>query len=170
MSDYLNNSAIISIRNSPKGTLPIFRNATRWACGYLLGKRLADVTSVHIFFLDNLCSKHFVVGDCGPEDDTFPPRLFVIRIDKRELSLADQLKTLFHEIIHVKQFAKGELYNYEKQINISRWMNRKINTVEMDYTKLPWEREAYRFQEIIIKKWAADTGYKSLINIEKNSS
>jgi hypothetical protein len=46
-------------------------------------------------------------------------------------------------------------------------MNRKINTVEMDYTKLPWEREAYRFQEIIIKKWAADTGYNTLINIEK---
>jgi len=165
MTGYINNSATISIRGAPKGTLRAYRSAIRWCLGKLLGKRLADVTTVDVFFIKNLNVKEFVYGDCELDDDNFPPRLFKIRIDHgQEITRFQQFKTIFHELVHLKQFSKGELYDYQKQENITRWKRKKIDIIKTDYENLPWEKEAYKLQNELIREWAKETNYYKFIH------
>jgi hypothetical protein len=68
------------------------------------------------------------------------PRDFIIRIDT-SLSLKAFIETIMHELVHVKQFARGEL----KQINgkFNKWNKEKYNLDKIDYWETPWEIEAY---------------------------
>ena len=135
----------LSVRNAPKGTLKQFRSAIRSISSYLLGSRLSEVISIHLIFRKDLAKKEFVYGDCGWEGDGSSPRLFTIRIDP-SMTRFQQFTTLSHELVHMKQFAKGELYDYTYRPEITRWKRRKINVEKTDYKDLPWEKEAYKKQ------------------------
>jgi hypothetical protein len=52
------------------------------------------------------------------------------------------LQTLAHEMVHVKQFAKGEIYDH-KYRRTFKWGKRHFNIDKEDYWDLPWEIEAY---------------------------
>ena len=156
----------LSVRNAPKGTLKKFRSATRSICAFLLGSRLSEVTSIHLIFRKNLAKKEFVYGDCGWEDDSSPPRMFTIRIDS-DMTRFQQFITLSHELVHMKQFAKGELYGYTHRPEITRWKRRKINVDKTDYQDLPWEKEAYKLQRNLIISWAKETGNMKFIHKKK---
>ena len=129
----------LSVRNAPKGTLKQFRSAIRSISSYLLGSRLSEVISIHLIFRKDLAKKEFVYGDCGWEGDGSSPRLFTIRIDP-SMTRFQQFTTLSHELVHMKQFAKGELYDYTYRPEITRWKRRKINVEKTDYKDLPWEK------------------------------
>ena len=47
-------------------------------------------------------------GYCGWEDSNINPRSFTIELDKK-LAGSELIKTIAHEMVHLKQFAKGEL-------------------------------------------------------------
>ncbi len=154
---------ILSIRNAPKGTLKKFRSATRWMINHLFGNRLSQVISMNVIFKKDLCKKEFIFGDCGTEDDSFPPRLFTIRIDSN-MTKFQQFITLSHELIHMKQFAKGEMYDYALRPELTRWKRRKINVEKTDYENLPWEKEAYKLQRSLLLSWAKETGNYKFIH------
>ena len=166
MESLMRNSVSLSVRNAPKGTLKKFRSATRWISTHLLGSRLSEVISIHLIFCKDLCKKEFVYGDCGWEDDSSPPRLFTIRIDS-SMTRFQQFTTLSHELVHMKQFAKGELYDYTYRPEITRWKRRKINVEKTDYKDLPWEKEAYKLQRNLIISWAKETGNMKFIHKKK---
>ena len=72
----------------------------------------------------------------------FDNREYVIEINKK-LSLGDNfLTTIFHEMVHVKQYVRKELYS---ECNFYKTRD--------EYLNLPWEVEAYRVQEELLKKW-----------------
>ena len=60
----------------------------------------------------------------------------VIEIQKG-METDDLLMTLFHEMVHVRQHERGEFKNEE---GISYW-------------KKPSEKEAYKLQKVLLKKW-----------------
>lgn len=61
----------------------------------------------------------------------------IITIAKR-LSVKEIIRTLFHELVHVKQHYDGRLeYGY-------KWLG---EVYECDYLDLPWEVEAYDLEE-----------------------
>lgn len=64
------------------------------------------------------------------------PDSFVIEIN-RSLSTEDKLKTLAHEMVHIKQFSCGYLNE-----SMTRWRGKKINARSFVYDELPWEIEA----------------------------
>ena len=69
-------------------------------------------------------------------------RDYIIEIDKR-LSLGDNfLTTIFHEMVHVKQYVRKELYS---ECNFYK--------TREEYLNLPWEVEAYRVQEELLIQW-----------------
>ena len=86
------------------------------------------------------------VGYCMMEDTN---REFEIEVD-RELSLKDFITTLTHEMVHVKQYARGET----KDVNqfTKSWKGEEYislySTVD-EYMALPWEKEAYELQEVL---------------------
>lgn len=69
-------------------------------------------------------------------------RDYVIEVDKK-LSLGDDfLTTVFHEMVHVKQYVRKELFS---ECNF-------YDTRE-EYLNLPWEIEAYKVQEELLDDW-----------------
>lgn len=110
----------------------------------ILSKRLASSIFVDIKFCHDELKK--ISGDCYFQDDNKRPRIFLIRINNSS-GKRKQLITLAHEMVHLKQYAKGELFDYmsAKLMNFSRWGN-DIYYVDQwsdDYWFQPWEIEAY---------------------------
>ncbi len=64
-----------------------------------------------------------------------------VSIDDR-LNKTEKRIVLAHEMVHVKQYAKGEL-----QVNSKRevmWQGRKYGNQFTDFQRTPWENEAYQ--------------------------
>jgi len=69
-------------------------------------------------------------------------REYQIEINKK-LSLGDDfLTTIFHEMVHVKQFVRKELFS---DVNFYK--------TQEEYMNLPWEIEAYKMQEVLLERW-----------------
>jgi hypothetical protein len=80
-------------------------------------------------------------------------REFVIEIDSR-LKGDDFITALTHEMVHVKQYARGET----KDVNMftKAWKGDEFismySTVD-EYMALPWEKEAYELQEVLCNEY-----------------
>ena len=63
------------------------------------------------------------------------------------LEKEDMIKTMFHELVHVKQTEEGDL-----SIDGKSWKGKlyKTDHMEVDYEHLPWEVEAFKLEE---KMW-----------------
>ena len=62
---------------------------------------------------------------------------------RKGMSLFDLISTVCHEMVHVKQYYRGEL----KDINgYQKWKSKKFRD-DMDYLQQPWEKEAFRLEE-----------------------
>ena len=57
---------------------------------------------------------------------------------------------LAHEMVHLKQFVRGELCDYET--GRVQWKTRSFGRVH--YNDQPWEKEAYRLEEKLYKEFA----------------
>lgn len=64
------------------------------------------------------------------------PRSFVIEIHKNDCE-EEKLKTLAHELVHVRQYVRNELND-----EMNTWKGRKINSDDIPYDDQPWEIEA----------------------------
>tara|TARA_B100001094_G_C17840939_1_gene627903 strand:+ start:41 stop:454 length:414 start_codon:yes stop_codon:yes gene_type:complete len=84
--------------------------------------------------LNNL--KDRAVGYCMMGDDN---RTYEIEVDKK-LDIEEMITTICHEMVHVKQYIRNEL-----GIN--------DNNDGQNYFDLPYEQEAYKLQEILLKQY-----------------
>jgi hypothetical protein len=67
-------------------------------------------------------------------------------VTKRNLSFLEMMKTLAHELVHAKQFLRGEL------INECGWKWKGRNADGYEYDNQPWEKEAFRREEELFAK------------------
>ena len=107
-------------------------------------------------------------GYCLSDDeDSRPdrPRCFELEIQKK-LPLRKLLETIAHEMVHVKQYARGELYQ-SGITGLHRWKGQWIKK-DPDYWDCPWEWEAMGRETALFiqyaeahgfgkKKWVKDT-------------
>ena len=71
-----------------------------------------------------------------------------IQIDKR-LKGDDFITCVLHELVHVKQQFKGEL---KEMKGIEKMWKGEVH-IGIDYLNLPWEKEAYHMQEVLLKEY-----------------
>lgn len=69
-------------------------------------------------------------------------RTFELEIDKN-LRLFDFVSTICHEMTHLKQYARREMVQLDD--GRTRW-KKKIYPEGYDYSKSPWEKEAFRVE------------------------
>jgi hypothetical protein len=79
-------------------------------------------------------------------------RVFEIGIDRdlmKNHGLREFITAVCHEMVHVKQYVKGELkYTGGKEL----WKGR--DCTDMEYMEQPWEKEAYRLQDkLALEVW-----------------
>lgn len=63
-----------------------------------------------------------------------------------DLSRTQICKTLFHEMVHAKQYLNGELIS-GIGLKPSRWFGKAVSG--NNYWELPWEKEAYEYEAIM---------------------
>jgi len=65
-------------------------------------------------------------------------REFIIELNKT-IDISTLIRTLAHELVHVKQFARGELVEHNN--GMFEWKGRKCHRKK--YDDYPWEKEAW---------------------------
>jgi hypothetical protein len=92
-------------------------------------------------------------GYCNWIDKNIEPRSFSIVMHKNT-SRRRFNETLIHELVHVKQYAKGELKDYKS--GRTKWKKKVFeedNLSAIAIMNTPWEKEAYRLSEEIYDKY-----------------
>jgi hypothetical protein len=89
------------------------------------------------------------LGNCAIVEfnDWYKAREFEIQL-KRHRSLKNTLLTLAHEMVHLKQFAKGELNDAN-----TKWKGQEIDTDVVEYSDWPWEIEANALELILYDRY-----------------
>ena len=104
----------------------------------------------------NICIRDFgkdeCYGYCLSTNEVNParPREFNIDINSK-FKLRSILETVAHELVHVKQFARGELYQSSvtmKQRWLGKWYKRNPS-----YWNQPWEIEAHGREPGLFIQW-----------------
>lgn len=111
--------------------------------------------------LRKFTGKNTAYGYCMPTDDyeTYDrPREFELEINSA-VRLRRLLETVAHEMVHVKQFARGELYQGIR-VNKHRWQGEWLDD-NIDYWDLPWEIEAHGREVGLFVRWAEEAGLAS---------
>lgn len=107
----------------------------------LLGKRLANNVRVTVEFIDLPLTCY---GMCDPyQFEHTQYREFVLFINKH-MKKRKTLKTLIHEMVHVRQFARNQYRQFDN--NVYRWNNKRLTMKAVDYLSMPWEIEANRLE------------------------
>jgi len=110
----------------------------------LLGSRMEKNIYLDIKLTKGMKQKEKAYGFCHIVDDNISkPREFMIELDASMKYSFDQILTwLAHEMVHLKQFVRKELWDYES--GRVQWKTRSYGQVH--YDDQPWEKEAYRLE------------------------
>ena len=126
----------------------------------LLAPRLVNKIEVDILLIHDLRGKEELAGDCTWEDSSYRPREFTVRVDSSQTP-QEMLETVAHEIVHVKQFARGELQDLSRDINLCKWQGSVIKCNAVHYYDLPWEIEAHGRERGLFIRWFEQSQWKN---------
>ena len=121
----------------PKVSNSEIRYAVNWFSWMLMGPRLHRATTLFVK-IEN-CGK--LLGSAYWIDDNTNPREFQVDMNIKQ-SRKSFLMTLAHELVHVKQYAKGELKTLFNKREM-RWKGEYFSENQMHYFDQPWEIEAF---------------------------
>ena len=131
----------------------LVKKAAKFYGEYLMGKKLAENVNLTIEFKrfdDN--SRDYAY--CDWIDDNHRSRVFVITID-RNLSKKETFLALAHEMVHLKQYAKGELKDIFRPCRMTKWQGKRYLMDDIDYWECPCEWEAYGREKGLYIKFMA---------------
>lgn len=147
----------ITARGSNRKTQKICKDIAQYCSEKLMGKRLSDNVSLKIEFVKQLDKFNVTDGDCMWEDEEERPREFTIRV-RDGMCLSKKLRTICHEMVHVKQYAKGEMRQSWRPAKMTRF-NGELYPDDMDYWDQPWEIEAFGREDGLYTRWVDERKY-----------
>ena len=131
----------------------ILRLATYSFSKNLFSPRLASNLKLDIRIKDKLDAG----GYCNYVGDSKPPRTFMIEIFRARKKI-HMFSALAHEMVHVKQMAKGEIKDKKLKFKsdtykyVTVWRG-KTYANDLLYWDHPWEIEAYGLQDSLVAKF-----------------
>lgn len=118
----------------------LIESAVVFFADYLISKRCCKTLEIDIHITNSTAD-----GFCEYNDSNINPRSFTIELDKN-LTGSELIKTIAHEMVHVKQYVKGELKERYKPRYHHLWYNKKVTVNDNNYNDVPWEVEARNFE------------------------
>ena len=101
--------AYITFRGGTKEQKKLAKSLAEFCIDKLISSRLSDTLDIRIVFKPTLYKKTDSYGETTYyEDSNVPPKDFLIEIDSK-LKMRSMLETIAHELVHVKQWATGEM-------------------------------------------------------------
>lgn len=144
---------MINVIGKPKHTTKLkVAAAAEWLAYRLMGKRLAGVVTVDVVMVQGHLKDTGDMGTTFWEDKPSYSREFSLHLD-RDMSAKSIMTTLAHEMVHVKQYAKGELKCLLRCSSLHRWKGVLVDDRTIDYDKHPWEVEAYALEGKLIEEY-----------------
>jgi len=122
---------------------------------FCVAKLMPKMLNLDIEIVIKSFGKDSNYGYCCPNDFGECPREFEIEVNKA-MRLRRLLETIAHEMVHVKQFAKGELYE-STRLGKHRWQGQWIDN-DPEYWDRPWEIEAHGRECGLFVRWAESQG------------
>lgn len=121
-------------------TNQVLKEELRFAVSFFISqliprKRILDLS---VSLIPELCNQYGVYGECWENDS----HVFNIRLDK-DLNRSELIKTLGHEMVHVKQFSRREL---QFGCGKDRWFGKEY-PITTPYSRQPWEKEALKLEK-----------------------
>ena len=147
---------LLHVKGSDNKTRKLVKTAAWWYAEKLMGKRLLRSLEITINLKKNLLDKDGHEGTAIWEDDNIRPKEFTISLDST-CTIRNILITLAHEMVHIKQWAKGEMYEYAEQ-DMVRFNKTKFNLANINYWDYPWEIEAFGRQLGLFVRFCEDQG------------
>ena len=132
---------LVKVTGSNKAVRELVRTATWFYAEKLMGKRLINNLELNIKLKRNMFKDENTEGTVIWEDESYRPKEFTTELDCGA-KIRNILITLAHEMVHIKQWAKGEMYEYAEPGKV-RFMKTKYDMNDLDYWDYPWEIEAF---------------------------
>ena len=147
---------LLHINGSTKKVRKDIELASWYYAEKLMGKRLMAGLEININLKKDLLTEEGHEGTAIWDDDGYRPKEFTINLDTT-VNFRNLLINLAHEMVHVKQWAKNEMYEYMEP-HMVRFKGEKIHLNEVDYWDYPWEIEAYGRQLGLFIRFCENTG------------
>lgn len=130
-----------------RGDTPLSKEEIKDAVGFFAKRLMKDNLLKKIYISISFKKLKTHKAECWYKDTkNIKPNAFNIVVDNTG-GKTTQIKSIAHEMVHVKQFAKGELYYYTLPQNNDKvkWMGKphKARDEGDEYWEQPWEIEAY---------------------------
>lgn len=126
------------------------KEALSFFSDYLLGRRLSKNIYIHVTFDPSLFELHNELGYMSWTDVAARcPRKFIVKIDA-QLNKEKALLTMAHEMVHIKQYARGELR--DMVAHSKKWMG-EVFSENYEYSQLPWEVQALKMEPLLYQSW-----------------
>ena len=128
------------------------RDEVEKACKYFIQRLMPRLKNLDITIelIRKLKEKDEVWGDCTWEDQNHCPREFTIRLDST-VSYKDLIDTLAHEMVHVRQYVRGELVDLVRESRKVKWRGKRVDWY--DSPKEPWEKEPNQLSPKLYREW-----------------
>ena len=156
---------ISGYRSQNKFLCSLLENAAEFYAGLMMRKDLVKNIDLDIIIVKRLKKKEKCYGYCYLGDtQNWRPREFKIEMDG-SVSLKLMLATLAHEMVHLKQWARRQMQDYEDHRAPRRWKSQSIRVTgkgRLTYRKLPWEKEAYKWEKRLVNEFKKTGDYNKL--------
>lgn len=134
----------------------VVRSALQWYARDLM-PRLSTKIDLELHIQDNLVRDEHMDAAVTWLEEPVRPRKFIMEVDAG-LGLERMLEMLAHEMVHVKQFATGELVDNPGSKTV-KWLGKRVSLRDDDgYWTLPWEIEAYGRQPGLYARFCRHKG------------
>ena len=150
---------LIHVKGSNKSVRKLVRLAAWYYAEKLMGRRSIANLEININLRKDMLKKENNEGTAIWEDDwrTAPHKEFLIELDC-SVKIRNLLISLAHEMVHIKQWAKNEMYEYCKRDEV-RFHSTKFNLSKIDYWDYPWEIEAFARQLCLFVRFCEENGF-----------
>lgn len=133
------------------------RDSVRHAAMQFFDKRILENLEIKVEFKKDLLAKDGDVAQMEWLDSHVRSREFCISIDKN-INEFLMILCIMHEMVHVKQYAKGELFQSLRDWNLHKWKRKEwIDEGKVSYWELPWEIEAHGREKGLMLGWLIET-------------
>jgi hypothetical protein len=137
----------INVYSRSKGTKALIENSAKFFEQEL---KLKNST----YTLDIYTEKDLVkTQGCRGIVNKVGPKYIMMLVDSR-LDFERMVVTLAHEMVHVKQFARGQVKS-GKNHKLNYWLGKKVKA---EYYDRPWEVEAFSKERVLANKIFAIVG------------
>jgi len=158
---------IVTVRGAKdRNLIKLLKDAANFFADELLSPQLSKNITLKIEVKDMSDAG----GYCDPQDDDYPylPRNFIIELAKTKKKI-HMFLALAHEMVHLKQFAKGEMKDrLYKRRSVKVWQG-QYYPEDISYWDQPWEIEAYGLENSLVAKYLINRNLFKTLNQKPES-